>query len=98
VARASGESHQPASVRGNNDRYGRHHLSAARNVRMVVDASSWFGGFSAVTSLVLAVTGVIIAVLAAFLSYRAIRVAHGDAVSDQLFGSLGHLLAALVRN
>jgi hypothetical protein len=27
--------------------------------------------------------------LAAFLSYRAIRVRHRDAVSDRLFGSLG---------
>lgn len=71
--------------------------AAARNVRVVIDASGWFGGFSAVTSLVLAVIGVIIAVLAAFLSYRAICVTHGDAVSDRLFGSLGDLLAALVR-
>ena len=71
--------------------------AGARNVRVVIDASGWFSGFSAVTSLVLAVIGVIIAVLAAFLSYRAIRVAHGDAVSDRLFGSLGDLLAALVR-
>jgi hypothetical protein len=72
-------------------------LAAARNVRFVVDASGWFGGFSAVTSLVLAVIGVIIAVLAALLSYHAIRVVHGDAVSDRLFSSLGDLLAALVR-
>jgi hypothetical protein len=63
----------------------------------VVDASAWFDSFSAVTSLLLTVIGVIIAVLAAFLSLRAIRVAHGDAVSDRLFGSLGDLLAALVR-
>ncbi len=53
--------------------------------------------FSAVTSLVLGVIGVSIAILAAFLSFRAILIAHGDAVSDRLFGSLGALLAALVR-
>jgi len=81
----------------NKERYVRYDLAAARNVRVVVDASGWFGGSSAVSSLVLAVVGVIIAVLAAFLSYRAIRVAHGDAVSDRLFGSLGDLLAAVVR-
>jgi hypothetical protein len=79
------------------ERYVTHDLAEARNLHVVVNASGWFAGFSAVTSLVLAVVGVIIAVLAAILSYRAIRVAHGDAVSDRLFSSLGDLLAALVR-
>lgn len=48
---------------------------------MVVEASNWFGGFSAVTSLVLAVISVVVAALAALFSYRAVHVAHGDAVS-----------------
>jgi hypothetical protein len=88
---------QPTHVSGNTECYVREDLAAARNVLAVVDASGWFDGFSTVTSLVLTVIGVIIAVLAALLSYRAIRVVHGDAVSDRLFGSLGDLLAALVR-
>jgi hypothetical protein len=40
---------------------------------------------------------VIIALLAALISYQAYRVAHGDTVSDRLFNSLSDLLAALIR-
>ena len=47
--------------------------------------------------MTLTVISVITALVAVFLSYRAIRIAHGDAVSDRLFGSLGDLLTALVR-
>lgn len=48
-------------------------------------------------SLTLTVISVVIALLAALISYQAYSVAHGDAVSDRLFNSLSDLLATLTR-
>lgn len=48
-------------------------------------------------ALALTISSVIIALLAAVVSYQAYRVAHGDAVSERLFSSLSDLLAALTR-
>jgi hypothetical protein len=48
-------------------------------------------------SLTLAVISAIVAMMAAFFSYRAYHVTHADAISERLFDSLGDLLTALTR-